>query len=110
MKSPSSSAKAQPSVHLDIERLVVDASLLSAGQGKTLHAAVKTQLARLVCEEGLTQPSSTALRSLAPRNIHVADQSGPTRLGHQIAQAVYLALDSENSPPSTQQSDGGLRE
>ena len=109
MNSECSAANPTPSVNLHIERLVVDASLLPAGQGKTLQAAVETELARLVCEEGLTQPSRTALHSLPARNIHVADQSRPTRLGHQIAQAVYSALGSENPPPITRQSDGGLR-
>lgn len=104
-----STANPKPPVNLHIERLVVDASLLSAGKGKTLHAAVETELARLVCEEGLTQRSSTVLQSLQARNIQVAEQPRPTRLGQQIAQAVYAALGSENSPPITRQSDGGLR-
>ena len=109
MTSQSSSLNSDRSVRLNIERLVVDESLLSYGQGDIVQIAIETELARLLTERGLAPLPDTAVPSLAASNIQVAEQPRPTRLGQQIAQSVYTALASANPPPASGQSTGGRR-
>jgi len=109
MSRQSSSLNSDPCVRLNIERLVVDESLLSYGQADIMQIAIETELARLLLKGGITPFSDTAVPSLAASNIQVAEQPRPTRLGQQIAQAVYAALESASPPPASGQSTGERR-
>jgi hypothetical protein len=107
MSSPDPTPPAHSPVQLHIERLVVDESLLSAGQSDTLQTTIETELARLVREEGLNATSSATVHSLPARNIQIPKQSRPTRLGNQIARSVYAALGAENNRPARDEPAGG---
>jgi hypothetical protein len=107
MSHQSSSLNSDWSVRVNVERLIVDESLVSYGRGQIVQTAIETELARLLIERGLAPLSDTAVPSLAPSNIEVAEQPRPIRLGQQIARAVYEALDSANSPSASGQSTGG---
>lgn len=96
-------------INVSIERLVLDGLPMSRSQGVLVQVAIETELARLLTVRGLAPLPDTAVPSLAASNIQVAEQPCPTRLGQQIAQAVYAAVGTENSAPITRQSDGGLR-
>src|SRR6266481_5181691 len=109
MSRQSSSLNPDRSVRLNIERLVVDESLLSYGQADIMQTAIETELAQLLLKGGITPFSDTAVPSLAASNIQVAEQLRPTRLGQQIAQAVYAALDFADPAPASDQTTGGRR-
>ena len=109
MSPQSSSLNADRCVRLNIERLVVDESLLSYGQGDIVQSAIEIELARLLAERGLGSLPDTAVPSLAASNIQVAEQPRPTRLGQQIARTVYEALDSTNPLPASGKSTGERR-
>ena len=109
MSHRSSSLNSDRSVRLNIERLVVDKCLLSYGQADIMQTAIETELAQLLLKGGITPFSDTAVPSLAASNIQVAEQPRPTRLGQQIAQAVYAALDCANPAPASDQTTGGRR-
>lgn len=92
----------QPSINLHIERLVVDGSLLSAGQGHKLQSAIESELAQLARENGLTGLTSGALYSLPTRDMHIAKQTPSAQVGRQIARTVYAALSPEGSSAPAQ--------
>jgi hypothetical protein len=92
----------QPSVQLHIERLVVDAPLLSAGQGHRLQTTIETELTRLLRDHGLIGLTSGALYSLPTRDLHIAKQAPSAQVGRQIARTVYAALSPEGSSAPAQ--------
>ena len=92
LNSLSRSRGDQPSVHLHIERLVLDGLPVSHGQSSFVQAAVETELTRLLAEQGLSRASAGALPHLTGCSIQLTHDSQPAHLGHQIAQAVYGGL------------------
>lgn len=108
MNRQSPNSNRQSAIRVHIERLVVDASLLAAGQRDTLRTVVEAELSLLLRENGLQPGPSSVLHSLPARTIHIAKQSPPNRLGHQIAHEVCAALGPGGLAPITRQSDGGL--
>jgi hypothetical protein len=81
-------------INLHIERLVLDGIPLGPGQSPLLQAAVEAELTRLLTDGGL----SDALRlggtfyNVRTAGIQMANDGGPTRLGEQIAGAVYRGI------------------
>lgn len=78
-------------LNIHIERLVLDGLNLVPGQRELLQAALETELARLLAAGGLSPDlvSGGARPSLEAGSIQLASDGNPTRLGQQIAQAVY---------------------
>ena len=81
-------------LRLDIGRLVLDGINLAAGDQAQLKAAVEKELARLMALRGLSPElqSGGAVPSLRAPAIRLGGASTPTRLGKQIARAVYGGL------------------
>ncbi|MGH8474299.1 MAG: hypothetical protein ACRER2_00760 [Methylococcales bacterium] len=78
-------------INLYIERLVLDGVDIAAGHSHLLQTNVKSEMARLLTENGLS-PSlaqGIALPRIAASKIRLNDINNPTQLGHQIAQSVY---------------------
>jgi hypothetical protein len=82
----------QPSVVLHIERLVLDGLPVSHGQSASVQAAVETELARLLSQQGVSSSSAGALTRLAGGSIQLTHKIQPAHLGHQIAAAVHTSL------------------
>lgn len=94
----------RPSVHLHIERLVLDGLPVSHHQGSFVQAAIETELTRLLAEVSLSQLSGGAAPHLSGGSIQVATDSQPAHLGHQIANAIYSSIRPNPVPlrPSTE--------
>ena len=78
-------------IDLHIQRLILDGIEMPSHQRPQLHAAVETELARLLADGGL-QPSLTVggARAFVPRsNFQMTDNGNPDQLGQQIARSVY---------------------
>ena len=87
---------ARPSIHLHIERLVLDGVDIAPGQRPLLQASVTTELTRLLTDGGLA-PSlaeGVALPRLSTGGIQLTDND-PAQLGRQIAQSVYGGIGHE---------------
>lgn len=82
---------ARPDIHLHIERLVLDGLSIERAQGPQVQAAVETELARLLMENGLGAPlgAGGAVPSVNAAGIQLSPGSSPAQLGRQIAQSVY---------------------
>jgi len=78
-------------INLHIERLVLDGIPLAPGQGPLLQAAVETELTRLLASGGLSDAMQlgSALYNVRTAGFQLTNDAGPTRLGEQIAGAVY---------------------
>jgi hypothetical protein len=87
---------ARPSVHLRIERLILDGLPLTHSQGALVQAAVEAELSRLLTERGLTSSllSGGALPSVRAGAIQLSSDGSPVQLGQQIAHAVYSGIES----------------
>jgi hypothetical protein len=80
------------SVHLHIERLVVEGLDLAAADAPRLAAALEAQLgARLAADEG-THWTNLAVPALAPLATDPAPGNGADALGRQVAAALHGAL------------------
>jgi hypothetical protein len=89
----------QPSIELHIEELVLHGLPVTGSQGPVVQAAVETELARLLTEQGLSRSSTEATAHLSASSIQLAKNSQPAHLGHQIAQAVYGSLTPDRTSP-----------
>ncbi len=81
-------------INLNIEQLILDGIDLPHQQRPLLHTAVETELARLLVADGLASSwqAGGAVAHLPAEAIQLTDDSNPTALGQQIAQAVYGGL------------------
>lgn len=77
-------------IHVHIERLVLEGIDLPQGERPWLQTAVETELTNLLLNGGLAPALQTggAYRSIQAQTIHLQSSSAPA-LGQQIAQAVY---------------------
>jgi len=88
---------ARPSIHLHIERLVLDGVDIAPGQRHLLQAGVTAELTRLLTDGGLA-PSlaqGIALPRLSTGGIQLNGGDDPTQLGQQIARSVYGGIGHE---------------
>lgn len=78
-------------INLHIERLVLDGIPLDPGRRPLLQAAVEAELTRLLENGGLNDALQTggAFYNVRAAGIQLADDTSPTRLGEQIAGAVF---------------------
>jgi hypothetical protein len=81
-------------IHLHIERVVLDGLVVGAAQAPQIAAAIQKELARLLAAGGLAPHARRggAIPRLRGGNIRPANQSSPAALGRQIAGAVYQGI------------------
>jgi hypothetical protein len=79
---------------LHIERLILDGLPLERRDAPTVQAAIETELTRLLASGGLSPSlmSGGALPAAQGGAIQLTNESTPTQLGTQIAQAVHGGL------------------
>ncbi len=81
----------KPSVQLYIDRLVVDAPLVTRGGARVLQEAIELELARLLTEKGLP----TVGGALGPIQAPTVPSAGPlqaAQFGRQIARSIHGAI------------------
>lgn len=79
------------SVHLHIERLVLEGIDLGPTERPLLQAALEAELGRLLAQGGLGADlaGGGAVPSVRATGFEMGGDKDPTRLGQQIAGAVY---------------------
>jgi len=90
-------------INLHIERLVLDGLPVASVHDATIQAAVETELARQLAEEGLPQTFGGSARNISGGQIQWPAENNPAQIGQRIAHTVHSALAS----PRTNQ--GGRR-
>jgi len=84
--------KAKPAVHLHIERLVVDGSLVGPGQSAKLRAEVEAELSWLLRAGGLPRAQSGAVPIASAPAFEMPKHGERTELGKSVAHSVYASL------------------
>ena len=81
-------------VNLHIDRVVVDGVSLERGSERQVRAAVERELSSLFLTRGvpLSVQHSMALPAVSGNTIPVSNGVSATRVGSQIAQAVYQGI------------------
>src|SRR5262249_46908861 len=82
-------------INVHIERLILDGLPVTSDKGDSIHAAVRTELARVLADKRLDCSSGYAVPHLTASPIQLSQVSKPSLLGHQIAKAVYGGLTAE---------------
>jgi hypothetical protein len=82
-------------VNLHIERLVLDGVSVEPHQRAELKRAVESELSRLLIlnEFDSGVHTSNSVRSVAGGLITIANNNEPSRLGQQVAGAVYQGME-----------------
>lgn len=88
-------------IHLHIERLVLEGLPLEKRHGPQVQAAVEAELARLLAAGGLALElqAAAAVPRRPAEGIQLGNESHPARLGQQIAQSVYGGIGRGNEQP-----------
>ena len=78
-------------VSVYIERLVLDGVAVGPGRERRLRDALQTELTRLLAEGGLSPAllANGAVPRLPAGAIQRTSEDDPTRLGQEIARALY---------------------
>jgi hypothetical protein len=84
-------------INFHIERLVLDGLPVSDPDSSIVRAAIETELARVVAEQGLSGLSSGAVPCLSGSPIELAHDAKPEPVGHQIGRALFNTLASSAS-------------
>lgn len=81
-------------IRLHIDRLVVDQAALGAGGNRRFQAAVTSELTRLLAAGGLGRSLAAggAIPELRAATMRPYAGGNPTRLGAEVARAVYGGL------------------
>jgi hypothetical protein len=82
------------SIHLHIDRLVLDGFDLQAGQGPALQAALQAEVGRLLAEQGLGDGfrQGGAMAYVRGAELQPPAAPGPAPLGRQIGAALHQSL------------------
>lgn len=80
------------SIHVHIERLILDGLPVRGGEGTAVRAALEAELARLLGEGGLADQSAGAVPFLPAGAIELTGEAGPSHLGRQIAGAIHAGF------------------
>ena len=85
---------ARPSVHLYIERLVLDGVPVTSAQGPAVRAAVEAELQRLLTEHGLAGEFAGGGAFVGTQGpaINTASGIATGTLGSSIGRSVYASL------------------
>lgn len=94
-------------INVHIERLILDGLLVKGSDGSIVQAAVETELARLLAEQGLTGVSGGSIPSLSTAPIELSRDPKAAPLGHQIAQAIHTGFTLEQATPRPPIARGG---
>ena len=81
----------RPSIEVHIEELVLHGLPLTSRQGPVVQAAIETELARLLTEQGI-RFSAGAVPRVTTGSITLTKEMLPTQMGCNIAQAIYGGL------------------
>lgn len=100
----------KPSIELHIEELVLHGLPLTRGQGSEVQAAVESELARLLTEQGPGRSVAGATPQFSANPIQLTRNNQPAYLGHQIAQAIYGGLTPTPASPRQTRSIEGTSE
>jgi hypothetical protein len=80
-------------IHLHIERLVLDGLPLSPADSTQVRGALHAELLRLIVSQGLDPGlAAGAVPSIAAPPIHPAEGQDARALGRQIAQSLYRGV------------------
>jgi len=81
-------------VNLHIERLVLEGIAVEPAHRPALQAALQAELGRLLAQGGVSPSLAAggAMQSLRAGGFQMSAERHPTRLGRQIARAVYGGL------------------
>ena len=81
-------------IHIEIERLVLDGWPLDQRQARLVQAAIETDLSRQMSVPGMAEQfdSSSALNHAATQPVNWNNASGPAALGTQVGQAVTRSI------------------
>jgi hypothetical protein len=80
-------------IHLHIERLVLDGLPLSAADSARISGSLQAELLRLIEGQGVNPAlAAGAMPSLAAPAIHPVDGQDARALGRQIAQSLYRGV------------------
>ena len=81
-------------INLHIEHLILDGLPVTPHHGRLVQAAVETELARLLTNGAISSDltQGMAVPYLPVANISLNQNSNPTQLGQQIAQAIYTGI------------------
>jgi hypothetical protein len=80
-------------MHLHIERLVLEGAPFEGMHGRSVQTAVEQELARLLASGPATPfRADAALVSVNGGSIQVAERADPAGLGEQIATAVHAGI------------------
>jgi hypothetical protein len=84
-------------ITIDIEHLILEDISLTAAQQRFLQAALQTELARLIANDGLAEEllGHDTVPLIRADSIEIAGELNPESLGQQIAQAVYRGLNDD---------------
>jgi hypothetical protein len=85
----------QPSIHLHIERFVVDEPLLASGQRDALQASVEAALLRLLKQQGLPEITDRDISHLSVGDFQLPHHFRPGHLGERIVQTIWGGLSSQ---------------
>lgn len=92
------------SVHLQIERLVLDGFPLNASQAARLQLTVEQELGRMLATTPPESWTSGATRQLPATPIHLAPGNSPAIWGRQIARTLFTTISPQSqatvAPPS----------
>lgn len=90
------------SIHLHIERLVLDSVLLADGQAAQIGAALEQELARLLRAQGLATELSggAALARANGGTLDLGRLRTPAQLGRSIAHAVHAGIQGAGHLPT----------
>lgn len=82
------------SLHLHIERLILDGLPIAQDEASSVQSAVQSELSALFAGQGLLSSSwlSSSASRLVGQSIHLSPNSRPTTLGHQIAASVHSTI------------------
>lgn len=106
----SASRNPQPSIEVHIEELLLHGLPLTRGQGSDVQAAVETELARLLTEQGLSRFAAGTTPHLSARSIELTNDNKIAHVGHQIAQAICGSLTPTPASPRQTRSIEGASE
>lgn len=79
-------------IHLQIDRLILEDINLSPRQRRQLQAAVEAELSRLLAERGLPASMQNGGKFPALPALTVTSSTTPTQMGQQIAQGIYRRM------------------
>jgi hypothetical protein len=81
-------------INLHIERLVLEDVPMSAAEKLAFQAAIRTELTHLLGSSGVSEElrAGMALTHMRAGTVRLNENSGPKKLGTDVAHAIYQAV------------------